>query len=443
MHAKSRQTGPGLILVFNGFMTNKLIRICRQYVENTTLHSVIAEPYIPYVPKNWNRILVLVDNQDVSISNENYVAWLNGLSSDDRIKRLYLRDTLGIQSWDDGTLKLAVESINYNVSESDSDRMKRFYLRDSLGVMLWDESSLKLAVDCLNFNVGDTAVCDAVPWSHIERNESQNIPDDELQLLSSHLWSKLLPVMNPTLVICCGKTAQGVIAASDLQDSILTLPLPSPSAMSRVTSRLSEQNWLSRYPEVNAAVIKHPDLIRGEDRSKQIFYACDAVRRAKANKIKKLMVKKSVSEQGSELVRCLYCGLPVRQDHLATHVSLKHSLCIQNSLLDYQWIEKRCKTCGEVILIRPKWKSAVLRCKKCMEKSNAKKQRKKSMVSISCAQKKETRRMNIKFRKYAKTLATYSSHKTQDVLWTYSKPPYSNLRGRPMQGGSPGLGKRR
>lgn len=269
-------------------MQSELAIICQNHLISNS-DAVVREPYIPYVPNIWNRILVLVDNQDPSNQNERYVAWLNGLSSDDRIKRLYLRDTLGIQSWDDGTLKLAVESLNYNVSESDSDRMKRFYLRDSLGVMLSDESLLKFAIDCLNFNAGETAVCNAIPWSRIERDDIRNIPDDELQLLAARLWSKLLLVMNPTLVICCGKTAQGIIAASDLQDTILTFPLPSPSVMSCVTSRLSDQELLLRYPDVIAAVLKHPDLIGGEDCSKQIFYACDAVRRARVNKIRHLV----------------------------------------------------------------------------------------------------------------------------------------------------------
>jgi hypothetical protein len=69
-------------------MANKRIRICKQYGPLGTIHAIIAEPYIPFVPEDWNGVLVLAESQNLSKKNASYVAWLNGLSARDRIRRL-------------------------------------------------------------------------------------------------------------------------------------------------------------------------------------------------------------------------------------------------------------------------------------------------------------------------------------------------------------------
>ena len=231
--------GSDLSLVVSGFMTNKLIKICKQYVPVGALNAVIAEPYIPFVPKYWNGVLVLAESQNLSKKNASYVAWLNGLSSHDRIKRLYLRDSVDIQPWDDGSLKLAVEALRFQASK--------------------------------------TAVCNAVFWSQRGKNGENDNPDQDLQRHSAKLWSKLLPVLNPTLVISCGKIAKDVIAATGWAGKTFALRLPSPSAMSRISGMFNESDLLNRYPEVKSVVKKHPDLIQGGYRLNEIFFACHAV----------------------------------------------------------------------------------------------------------------------------------------------------------------------
>jgi hypothetical protein len=99
-------------------MTNKLIRICKQYVPAGTLNAVIAESYIPFVPEDWNGVLVLAESQNLSKKNASYVAWLNDLSDRDRIRRLYLRESIDIQPWDDGSLKLAIEALKFKASQT-------------------------------------------------------------------------------------------------------------------------------------------------------------------------------------------------------------------------------------------------------------------------------------------------------------------------------------
>ncbi len=432
-------------------MIDKLIKVCENHILSASALAVVREPYFPFVPKGWNGVLVLVDSQYVSNDNDIYMDWLKNLSSCDKMKRLYLgKDSVGIQPWDDGTLKLAVESFNYNASETASERVKRLYLRDVLGVQLLNEGSLKLAVDCLNFNVRDTAVCNAVLWSQREQVDRTDNTNSNLQMFSANLWSKLLPVMQPTLVICCGKIAKDVIAATDLPGEILTLPLPSPSAVARVTSRFSEHNLLSRYPEVNDAVVKHPDLMGSTDRSKQIFYACNAVRIARVFKIKERMVQKSTIGREAELVRCLHCGRAVRHARIDDHINLKHSEHIETSALECRWIEKKCEQCGALIFIRHQWKCPNLRCRKCMEKWNAKmivaskKLKFRTNPTIKEAQRVSKKRSclaNSAVNATTDSLRRYLE--TWEILWNRGKPPYSNLRGRPMQGGSPGLGKRR
>lgn len=50
---------------------------------------VFLEPYIPYIPKKWNGILVLAEAQNLAKSNKDYVDILNKMGMNRRIKRLY------------------------------------------------------------------------------------------------------------------------------------------------------------------------------------------------------------------------------------------------------------------------------------------------------------------------------------------------------------------
>ncbi|MBA7556379.1 hypothetical protein ES705_49085 [subsurface metagenome] len=91
--------------------------------------------------------------------------------------------------------------------------MKRLSLRgDKLGVEPWDDGSLKLAVEAaFGEAASKTAVSNAVQWS--QRGDSgQNInPDEKLKTLSSQLWNELFDILNPRLVICSGNVADSVI----------------------------------------------------------------------------------------------------------------------------------------------------------------------------------------------------------------------------------------
>ena len=61
-----------------------------------------SEPYIPFIPSNWNGIIVLAESQNLSSTNEDYVQYLNSLSISERMKRLSLGyDSIGVDPCDE------------------------------------------------------------------------------------------------------------------------------------------------------------------------------------------------------------------------------------------------------------------------------------------------------------------------------------------------------
>lgn len=244
-------------------MIDKLIKVCEKHVIPASALTVVSEPYIPFIPAKWNGVLVLAENQNLSKENASYEKWLNQLSSHDRMIRLNLRDTLGIQIWDDGTLKLAVEA-------------------------------------ALKFKASEVAVSKAVLWSLVGANDKNNKPDEKLQNLSSELWKELLPIINPALLISCGKIAKGVIDATGWTGKRLALRLSYSSALSRASGMSDEEDMLSRYPEVKAAAIKHPDWVSKPHRLTKLLFACHLVSLAKVNRIKERLVKEGAARGEKE-----------------------------------------------------------------------------------------------------------------------------------------------
>ena len=224
-------------------MEQDLLALCKNYKKSDIVTKiVIEEPYIPYIPPNWNRILVLAESQNLSLSSEEYVKALRKLDSEDRMKRLGLNGLcrgIGVGPWDDGSLKLAIEA--------------------ALGV-----------------SEKETAVSNAVLWS--QRDSKRNAtPDEDLKKLSSTLWREMLDILKPKLVICSGNTAYTVIKkAGWSENKIKRLRLPSPMAMNRVSGMFDEDDLLRRYPEVKKALGIHPEWGK-QNRKNKVFFACHAV----------------------------------------------------------------------------------------------------------------------------------------------------------------------
>ena len=233
----------------NCVVKNQLLAICRSGVLKKTDEETMPEPYIPFVPDNWNGGLVLAEAQNHGAKSREYLEWLRGLSSKDRMLRFYKHgDKLGCQPWDDGSLKFALAC----VSESAPER--------------W-------------------AVGNAVLWSRVHPSGRNDNPSDSMTESSIKVWSEYMKVLKPIVVVTAGKVARTIINSAGYQGLRLSLLLPSPMNLRRMSSLFDAEDLLARYPEVRAATKAHATLVSNSDRSNKIFFACHAVSMARMLKL--------------------------------------------------------------------------------------------------------------------------------------------------------------
>ena len=221
------------------------IEACLQHVLRNSPDVVIGEPYVPYIPNIWNGVIVLAESQNLSLTNDTYVQWLNSKTKEKKINRLNIRKNLiGVYPWDDGSIKIAVES-------------------------------------ALDIKSAETGVSNAVLWSQRGKSKQNVTPNLNLQEESSKLWQKLLNILEPKMVVCCGNIAQSVIKKTKWTGDIKKLRLPSKTAMSRVSGMFSKDDLLRRYPEVQLTISNHPEWIKNGYELNKIFFACHAVSQLK------------------------------------------------------------------------------------------------------------------------------------------------------------------
>lgn len=220
-------------------MKDQLIEICKNFKISDQERVVLPEPYIPYIPENWNKVLVLSESQNLSAKK--YVNELLAKDTNGRINRLYEWDSkVGVLPWDDGTLKLAVEA----------------------GFGLKAE---------------ETAVSNAVPWSLVSPSGTQNInPTKALIGSSTDLWREMLPVLRPEKIITVGKIAKIAIKRTDYNVNCVALRSAARTYLSRISGMFSTEDLLQRFPEVQSIKVKHPEWVEKHKRNK-IFFACHAV----------------------------------------------------------------------------------------------------------------------------------------------------------------------
>ena len=217
----------------------KLIEISKKYKLEEDI-AVISEPYIPYIPENWNGVLVLAESQNLSKNNQGYVEKLKKLSSDKRIVRLYENENnIGVYPWDDGSLKLAIES-------------------------------------ALKIKAKETAVSNAVLWSQRSDTGANKNPGDKIKKRSIKIWDEFLKILDPKLIIVAGKVASNIINKTNWQGKKIALRLPSKNAMSRISGMFNSNDLLERFPEVREIAEKNENWIKNY-RSNKVFYACHAV----------------------------------------------------------------------------------------------------------------------------------------------------------------------
>ena len=200
---------------------------------------VIGEAYVPYIPPQWNRCLVLAEAQNLSNTNGGYVRRLQGLSSRERMNRFAKGPA--VAPWNDGSLPCAIEA----AFGLDSCR---------------------------------AAVSNAVPWSRVTSGGANANPTREMEDRAVQFWRDLLPLIEPTLIISAGNVAARVLKRADPEGRCnrRKVRLPSPQAMSRISGMFSVDDLQKRYKEVRRVVEGKPEWFK-DHRQNKIFYACHVV----------------------------------------------------------------------------------------------------------------------------------------------------------------------
>lgn len=222
----------------------ELCGICRQHILEDTTAAVVPEPYIPYFPERWNGLLVLAEAQNLAGDKTGYQEWLRDLSVNERLRRLPRdADRVGVQPWDDGSLKIAVAA----TFGKDPNR---------------------------------TAVSNGVPWSLSGEGATNVNPSEDLIEKATQFWSEMLPHIGAGRIVVAGKVANGVIREalerSGMKTSVTHWRLPSSLAMSRVSGMFSPEDLLRRFSEVAAVKSANPGWFKGNETNK-VFFACHCV----------------------------------------------------------------------------------------------------------------------------------------------------------------------
>lgn len=213
--------------------------ICLRHVLPVQERLVVPEPYVPFIPEEWNGILVLAEAQNLSDPEDPYVKGLVIGSLSDRIMRLFAHDYVAVQPWLDGTLQLAMTA-------------------------LFGESE-----------VGRFGVSNAVPWSLRAAPGRNANPDGELIEAAKAIWAEMFDVLRPETVVACGAVARDVVGAS-YDGRVVQLRSPSPTSTGRLVNLFDTDDLLLRYPEVRDALQAHPWIRESYLRNK-IFFAAHTV----------------------------------------------------------------------------------------------------------------------------------------------------------------------
>lgn len=229
----------------------KFRRVCDRFSGLAPMSWKFREPYVPFVPARWNGVLVVAEAQQLAGRSSPYVASLEGLGAEDRYCRLYLGEQLGGKP-----------------SVGPGPR---------LGVGPWDDGSVKLALLSMNgqLPLNRVAVSNAVPWSRTKSGNQNDNPSARAEKLAAAFWAELLKVWSPRLrqVVLLGKVANRVFDGLVPADRVVRLRLPSPSLVNRVQGMFDPDDLLRRFPEVERAA----RALRLVPSPSQVFYACHAV----------------------------------------------------------------------------------------------------------------------------------------------------------------------
>lgn len=169
-------------------MNDKLIKICKKIdyqidLKEYSLNDFDKFPYIPYIPKQWNKILVLAEAQQLRgkiKGNLTYRKRLEEASEQNQITRL-------------GNKAITPEP----------EKM--------IGIWPWDNGYIKLALLAVfpNESIGKYALSNSIPW-HLNKNNNKQFYF--LRDKSIAYWGEILPILKPKAIICTGEIARKIIS---------------------------------------------------------------------------------------------------------------------------------------------------------------------------------------------------------------------------------------
>jgi hypothetical protein len=235
-----------------------LLSVCEKHVLKNAPRGVeFTEPYIPFIPEDWNGILVVGEAQNLSGGDGAYARGLRAKDQKSRFQRLAPGhrpdpEAVGVKCWDDGYLKLAVAAA------------------------FPDE------------NVEHTAITHAIPWSQTDEAGKNIEPNDALKEAAIKFWADLLkewPV-DTRSVVTVGKVARKLMRKTSLLGNLLPLRGASPKVIEQQQGWFDQMELLKRYPEITAAAERlgmEADL-RSPKGHGLIFYAAHAVSMVTAKK---------------------------------------------------------------------------------------------------------------------------------------------------------------
>jgi len=241
--------------MWNKTQKEALLNVCKKHRYQNSENVIVPEPYLPYMPENWNGILVLAESQNISPGDE-YDKWLDELKTEPgklmtRLEQIPYKnkpDWIGVGPWDDGTIKLALQAI-------------------------FEGANLALKLE-------DVAVSNAVPWTKKTNGRNVNPDKEEMQPKAAKFWKNIFDVWQPDIkaLVILGKVAKEVMASADVkEEKCLKLRLPSPKGINPVSGMFSCDDLKERFTEVQKAL----DTLKMNKEVKQykmkVFYACHAV----------------------------------------------------------------------------------------------------------------------------------------------------------------------
>lgn len=207
-------------------------------------------PYAPYVPNDWNKILVLAESQQLRRKNKGNILYAESLLAMDTLDQIFRLGNKKITGTTEGV---------------------------KLGISPWDEGYIKLAMLSAfpQYTLDQYAVSNAVPW-HLDKSKEKKAQADFLKDKSIVFWKMLLPVLKPNIVVCTGEIAKSIISRTGYcsNDGCRKVHIRSASQLHFVVKKTYDHiGWLEQNPSIKKMLSENMHLIPSDKPFRQfVFY---------------------------------------------------------------------------------------------------------------------------------------------------------------------------